>query len=245
MKNFVARLAAVVAAAPLVACGGGGDSTEAQLTVTVIGPMTPAPTAQGRVTSQPAGIDCGSSCAATFAIDTALTLTAAAPAGQQFSLWSGACSGASAACTLTMSASRSVTATFAPASGGAVVALSVAVTGSGVVSSRPGGIDCGSTCSADFAANTAVTLTAAPASGQVFSSWGGACSGSAVTCDVTLSAARAVTAAFITAPAAGGWSDQSVLSADGAGASAAPSRRGAELVRRHYRASDAFSLHLF
>jgi hypothetical protein len=219
MKSFVARLAAVMVAATLAACGGGGgggsDNTEAQLTVTVIGPTTPAPTAQGRVTSQPAGIDCGSSCNATFAIDTVVTLAAAAPAGQQFSAWSGACSGASATCAVTMSQARAVTATFAPASGGTVVALSVAVTGGGTVSSQPGGINCGSTCSANFAADTAVTLTAAPASGQVFSSWGGACSGGAATCNVTLSAARSVTAAFATAPVTAGWSDAAVLSADG------------------------------
>jgi Divergent InlB B-repeat domain len=221
MKSLVARLAAVVVAATVVACGGGGgggtDSTDAQLTITVIGPTTPAPTAQGRVTSQPAGIDCGSTCNATFAIDTAVTLTAAAPAGQQFSAWSGACTGAAVTCTVTMSQARAVTATFAPASGGTVFTLSVAVTGSGTVSSQPGGIDCGSTCTADFAADTAVTLSAAPASGQVFSSWGGACSGSAARCDVTLSAARSVTAAFVAAPSAGGWSDQAVVSADGLG----------------------------
>jgi hypothetical protein len=141
-----------------------------------------------------------------------------APAGQQFSAWSGACSGASATCTVTMNQARAVTATFAPASGGTVFTLSVAVTGGGVVSSRPGGIDCGSTCAADFAADTAVTLSATPASGQVFSTWGGACSGSAESCDVTLSAARSVTAAFTAAPVAGGWSDQAVVSVDGAGA---------------------------
>jgi Divergent InlB B-repeat domain len=217
-----AALVAACLAIAVSACGGGGGSgsggaVDAQLAVTVIGPTMPAPIAQGRVTSQPAGIDCGSTCNATFAIDTVVTLTAAAPAGQQFSAWSGACSGATATCTVTMSEARAVTATFAPASGGTVYALSVAVSGSGTVSSQPGGIDCGNTCSANFAADTAVTLVAAPASGQVFSSWGGACSGSSATCNVTLSAARSVTAAFIAAPAAGGWSDQTVVSADGAG----------------------------
>jgi Divergent InlB B-repeat domain len=216
-----AALVAACLAIALSACGGGGgtdgSAAEVQLAVTVIGPTTPAPTAQGRVTSQPAGIDCGSSCNATFAIDTVVTLTAAAPAGQQFSAWSGACSGASTTCTVTMSQARAVAATFAPASGGTVYALSVAVTGSGTVSSQPGGINCSSTCSANFAADTAVTLTAAPANGQVFLSWGGACSGSAATCNLTLSAARSVTAEFIAAPAAGSWSDQAVVSVDGAG----------------------------
>lgn len=214
-----AALAAACVAITLSACGGGGgggSSTEAQLAVTVVSPT--ASTFAGRVSSQPAGIDCGSTCNATFAIDTVVTLTAAAPAGQQFSLWSGACSGAASTCNVTMAESRSVTATFVAASGNTVQALSVAVTGNGAVSSQPGGINCGAACSANFATGTAVALTATPAAGQIFSAWGGACSGSAVTCNVTLSAARAVTATFTAAPAPGGWSGEAVVSADGAGA---------------------------
>jgi hypothetical protein len=119
----------------LSACGGGSDSSagDALLAVAVIGPTTPAPTAQGRVTSQPAGIDCGSSCEATFAIDTAVTLTAAAPAGQQFSAWGGACSGSAATCDVTLSTARSVTAAFitAPAAGGWSDQAVVSVDGAG------------------------------------------------------------------------------------------------------------------
>src|SRR2546428_1255953 len=60
----------------------------------------------------------------------------------------------------------------------------------------PGGIDCGATCSASFASGTSVTLTAAPASGSVFTGWSGAgCSGTG-TCVVTMSAAQAVNASF-------------------------------------------------
>lgn len=77
--------------------------------------------------------------------------------------------------------------------------LAVTVTGSGVVKSAPGGIDCGTACAATFPQGSTVTLTAAPAAGSVFSGWGGACSGSA-TCAVAIAADTAVTARFEAAP---------------------------------------------
>lgn len=70
--------------------------------------------------------------------------------------------------------------------------------GAGAVTSQPSGIDCGTTCSANFASGTSVTLTAAPASGSTFGGWNGACTGSATTCTVSMSAAKSVGAAFNT-----------------------------------------------
>ncbi len=66
----------------------------------------------GTVTSDPAGIDCGAACAAAFAQGTSVTLTAAAASGSLFFGWSGACSGMSSTCTVSMTEARSVTATF-------------------------------------------------------------------------------------------------------------------------------------
>ncbi len=74
-------------------------------------------------------------------------------------------------------------------------ALTVAKVGSGSVTSVPAGISCGSTCGASYSSGTSVTLTAAPAAGYAFSSWSGACAGTG-SCQVTMSAARAVTATF-------------------------------------------------
>jgi uncharacterized delta-60 repeat protein len=65
----------------------------------------------GTVTSSPAGISCGTICAHTFPHGTLVTLTAAASSRSRFAGWSGACSG-TGSCTLTLSAARSVTATF-------------------------------------------------------------------------------------------------------------------------------------
>ena len=65
----------------------------------------------GTVTSNPAGINCGATCSASFANGTAVTLTAAPTAGSTFTGWSGACTG-TGNCSVTMSAARAVTATF-------------------------------------------------------------------------------------------------------------------------------------
>ncbi len=89
--------------------------------------------------------------------------------------------------------------------------LSVLVdgSGSGLVTSDPSGITCGSVCSAVFAEGTSVTLTANPGAHSVFSGWGGACSGTG-TCTFTLSAETTVRARFrigtyaVTASVSGG-----------------------------------------
>ena len=90
----------------------------------------------------------------------------------------------------------------APAGSAPKYALSVtkAGTGTGTVTSSPAGIDCGSTCTAEYASGTSVTLTAAAASGSTFSGWSGACSGAEATCTVSMSEARSVTANFALVP---------------------------------------------
>jgi uncharacterized repeat protein (TIGR02543 family) len=68
-------------------------------------------------------------------------------------------------------------------------------TGSGTVTSSPIGIDCGSTCSANFNSATVVTLSAVATTGSTFAGWSGACTGSG-TCQVSMDAAKSVTANF-------------------------------------------------
>jgi len=55
----------------------------------------------GTITSSPAGISCGSACAADFPTGTVVTLTATPSAGGTFAGWSGACSG-TGPCSLTI-----------------------------------------------------------------------------------------------------------------------------------------------
>jgi len=148
----------------------------------------------GKVTSSPAGINCGTTCTAWFPTGTMVTLTATPAYGSAFAHWSGACSGTSKTCTVSMTQYREVTATFKLAR----FKLTVSKTGygSGYVSSSPAGISCGTTCSASFVFQTSVTLTAKPAAGSAFGGWGGACSGTQKTCTVSMTQARWVSAKF-------------------------------------------------
>jgi hypothetical protein len=69
-------------------------------------------TGTGTVTSSPAGIDCGSTCTASYNSGTVVTLTAAASGGSSFSGWSGGgCSG-TGTCTLNLNANTTVIANF-------------------------------------------------------------------------------------------------------------------------------------
>jgi len=77
--------------------------------------------------------------------------------------------------------------------------VSVAGTGKGTVESRPAGIDCGSTCQAQFSFGSQVSLTATPAAGSTFAGWSRGCSGTS-TCHVTMSSNQTVTATFISTP---------------------------------------------
>lgn len=183
-----------VAGAALVifaACGGGGSGGGAQakhvLTVATAG------TGSGSVTSGPAGIDCGSSCAASFDDGTSVTLTATAANGSVFSGWSGACAGNAAQVAVTVDAAKTCTASFA-----AMRALGVSPTGagSGTITGNPAGIACGNTCSASHVDGTSVVLTAAPAAGSAFVQWGGDCIGTTTTATVPLTASRACSAQF-------------------------------------------------
>jgi uncharacterized delta-60 repeat protein len=90
-----------------------------------------------------------------------------------------------------------VTAEFAVARylGGSTLTVARSGNGSGSVTSKPAGIDCGSTCSSAYAYGATVTLTAVPAAGSVFAGWSGACSGTGA-CAVTLNADTSVTATF-------------------------------------------------
>ncbi len=73
--------------------------------------VSKAGTGNGTVTSSPAGISCGSDCSESYTSGTSVTLTASAASGSTFTGWSGVCSGTST-CTVSMSAAKTVTATF-------------------------------------------------------------------------------------------------------------------------------------
>lgn len=70
-------------------------------------------TGSGRVTSSPAGIDCGTTCVGTFSAGGQLTLTAQPGPTSNFAGWFGACNGV-APCAIDMNAPATVQAAFEP-----------------------------------------------------------------------------------------------------------------------------------
>ena len=133
-----------------------------------------AGTGAGTVSSSPAGISCGSTCAGRFNDSAPVTLTATAAAGSRFAGWSGAgCSG-TGTCTVSPTGDTTVTATF-------VVQHTLTVTragkGTGKVTSAPVGISCPATCAAPFDLGTSVKLTAKGTGKGAFTGWSGDCHG--------------------------------------------------------------------
>ncbi len=78
--------------------------------------VTKAGTGTGTVASSPSGINCGSTCSASFASGTSLALSATPAAGSTFTGWSGAYTG-TGTWALVVNSTKSVTATFANSSG--------------------------------------------------------------------------------------------------------------------------------
>ena len=172
--------------------------TQHRLTVSKAG------SASGTVSSSPAGINCGATCAASFNANTTVTLTAQPDAGAAFSGWTGACSGSASTCQVRMDQQRSVTATFSAMSSGPqplTVFIDAAGAARGRVQSEPAGLDCsqGVVCTTFFSQGSNVRVVAVPPFGSAFVRWSGdsACDGSAnPSCTVNMSMPRVLTAHF-------------------------------------------------
>jgi uncharacterized repeat protein (TIGR02543 family) len=160
--------------------------------------ITRTGTGSGIISSSPAGIYCGAACSATFNSGSLVTLTAIPDANSTFTGWSGAATGSSPTVIVTIDAAKSVTATFTinqPQVETFTLTISRTGNGSGVVTSTPAGIDCGSTCTVTFDAGTVVTLTATPDANSTFGGWSGSASGTG-TATITIDANKSVTATF-------------------------------------------------
>ncbi|MBF0539687.1 MAG: hypothetical protein HQL03_15710 [Nitrospirae bacterium] len=190
---------------------GYAATTGVKLTVSEAGDGT------GMVGSNPDGINCGatgataSACSASYPQGTIVMLTAKPDAGSTLGSWAGCdpSMGVGAPidvtqCKVTMSDNKTVTATFKKVT---TVTLTVnkAGDGTGMASSTPPGINCGTTgttaaddatvsaCSAPYPQGTVVTLTAMPAVGSTFGGWAGCDQGSttqAQTFQLTLRSVR-------------------------------------------------------
>jgi hypothetical protein len=166
------------------------DPPEYPLTVKTKG------TGTGTVTSSPAGIECGATCTASFETGSLVTLTGTPGANTDPAVqWSGCNSvDGEGKCLVTVSAAKSVTATFN------LVKRQLTVlepgTGTGTVTSSPAGISCSGTCQASYAHGTSVTLSGTPGPHSEAVKWAGCDSEPAGKCEVAMSAAREVSATF-------------------------------------------------
>jgi hypothetical protein len=153
-------------------------------------------TGSGSVTSDIPGLDCSASCGTDWDRGDTVDLSPNAATGYRFIKWTGGCSG-DADCSLTLDATKDVTALFAPN----VYPLRVSVTGRGTVSSNPARIKCTKgTCAKSFTSYAPVFLTAKPAKGWRLKSWSGACRGTKLTCRVGMSSPTAARATFAKKP---------------------------------------------
>jgi len=140
---------------------GSAGKCKPQQTLTV----TKTGTGSGTVTSNPTGIDCGSTCSYAFNYNTDVTLSAVADIGSTFSGWSGeGCSG-TGTCTVDMTQARNVTATFTINT--FAVTANANGNGTGTVSSNVGGINYnypannnGTTSSLNYGTNAVLTAAA-------------------------------------------------------------------------------------
>ena len=92
----------------------------------------------GRVTSSPAGIDCGADCSQVYPEGTLVVLTPKPGYGAVFAGWSGACTGPGS-CVVTMDAARSVTALFSQSHSTCLPAKTLSCNGSDTWANYLGG----------------------------------------------------------------------------------------------------------
>jgi hypothetical protein len=155
----------------------------------------------GRVRSNPAGLECTANCSAP--LDVALHVFQPLPdAGWHLARWEGDCSGTSEWCNLYMGSDRAITAVFEQNP-----TLAINFSGNGSGSINVSGVDtCSANCALRVSAPRQLTLTASPEANSAFTGWTGACSGTQSTCTVIYEADMTVGAAFtrVSSPAGGG-----------------------------------------
>jgi DNA-binding beta-propeller fold protein YncE len=167
--------------------------------------LTVAGSGEGTVRSDPAGIECSvgstGTCTEHFNEGSTVTLTAASAAHTRFKEWVGLpCDESTqSTCQVQMSEGKALEARFEAIP---QEALEASVSGEGVLRSQPDGIECPSSCEAQFDEGQTVTIEALPAPRQELDAWGGACAGTAASepCEVTMDEAKAIAASFAPIP---------------------------------------------
>lgn len=209
------------------ACGSSGGSSQPRISVALDG--------AGRVASQPAGLDCGATCEASFPRGTSVVLEAIPGERQYFAGWSGGCGGTQPRCTLTVDLSVTVTATFRAA---AELSLTFQGDGQGRIHAAPGDTTCDDDCSLFVPPGTDVTLTAEPAGGGTFASFSGACTTAESTCALRVDEERSVAARFV-APGGLVWARRFGRETTDRGFGAAVDAQGAVLTTGYFDSPQA------
>ncbi|MFV1985154.1 MAG: InlB B-repeat-containing protein [Thiohalomonadales bacterium] len=182
------------------------SSTDVTLTVSLIG------AGSGSVVSiptSPTGINCGAGgtkCDGLYTLNSSITLQAAPALENNFLIWGADCGSNANTTTLdtsiTMSTTKTCTASFEPKPSVILYNLSVSSAGAAATGGRivsvPNGIDCGTVCNKDFAEKIPVKLTASPINATTkFKNWGGDCGiGTAPNVTVPMIAATSCVANF-------------------------------------------------
>lgn len=240
---------AVVSAMPSTMAGVTFTGTgRDQLTLTA---ATNGGTGSGTITAPTGtsdGISCPANCTENYyrtTTDPTVTLTAVPNSDSTFGSWNEAgCSDAGPpyTCTVTLSANKTVTASFTKKT------ITVTVTRTNVIAASTGTVDgtispstagsnfnctpggsCGNTWTFTYDYGSTLTIVATPTAGFWFGGWGGDCSGFNTTCQlVNMSANKNVTLSFTPANVifvtSGQWT-QAQIQAQGSGATA-----GAKMV---------------
>ena len=174
-----------LAATPFTEAGGGGTAgTPLTLAFSVIDQagttytLTTATVGSGAVTKTPNQTS--------YASGAIVSLQATPAAGYKFNGWSGAATGTSNPLSVTMTANKSIMATFVATT--TSYKLTTAVFGSGTITKSPN--------QSTYLSGSLVTLTATPAVGFVFSGWSGGATGTASPLTVAMTANKSITATF-------------------------------------------------
>jgi uncharacterized repeat protein (TIGR02543 family) len=159
------------------AVGGGTPVTTYTLTT------SSTPNGGGTISVSPAG--------SSFNAGTTAALTATAASGYTFAGWSGDATGTTNPLSVTMDANKNIAATFTAVEV-TKYSLTTTVVGQGSVSPSSG----------TYASGTNISLTATPTTGWQFAGWSGDATGNANPLNVTMNAAKNITATFTEAPPA-------------------------------------------
>ena len=179
----------------------GLGSVDAGALVSAWGPVRALPLSVitaggGTVTSSDSNVSCPGVCSVYYENGSVVTLTATPAQGWTFTGWSGCDIAYASACTVTMSNSRNVSASFTQTQ--LTFPLNVAIAGSGIgtVTSSDGQINCEPYCSGNYASGGSVTLTATPGFEATLAGWSGCDSTAGNICILSMNSARSVTTSF-------------------------------------------------